>query len=784
MEERVAERKQLNAEGRKIKRREKAADIDAATKLFREILRKSPKEFWSIVNNAHVAPDPIPIPIDTQYNFVRQVASLEGIVNLVPIPPNIIEPKIKLATVTGPEKLKARISAAEVKRRILKAPNGKAADKRGIRIETLKMAPDLAYEILADIFNAIMDGAVIESWGETICLLLHKKGLKVDVKNYRTIQIEQTVEKVFSLIWSARLIEWTEENAIPSGTQFGFRPKRSTIDAVFIADAILQRARASRKEKILVFVDFTKAFDTVSRDRLWTKLRKMGIPDKVIDAFSNVYGKVWTQLRGERGETTDFVKFLKGVKQGDPLSTLFFILFINDMTDFLKANGAQGTNIGTAPDLLNLIALFFADDTTLIADTIKDAQRQLDILSAYASLNELEVNVGKTEWTAVGRAIPDDAVLMYREQPLKRSDSFPLLGYCLAASGSRDFHIQTRVVKMNKAYGIWRRILSDHPGLQLKSRINVFSATVNAVGQYGNVMLTDPPSDLKLRGDSDRDKTKRKALKAALGLARHASSATLFALTGQLSLVAQDHIAALRFWIELPKKDPTVRACYEELRAHTDPTKTVGAWVNKGNWAFYIRSLLIYYMGEEEGVETWESGRLWRLDAEWMVKNRFQTWIRESLVENGKLDFWRMMDPGCGTRLGCTNLLDLRIIEHRRDVLRLLTSTHDLNVEEGRHARIPHQDRLCPFGCGTVENELHFLFDCEAYSDRRKHLVNKLKKIGRTWGLESTIWMFMENSSSTTEWDEIRRKRGLQALANYVSKSFKDRGRRLQAIQD
>ena len=93
-------------------------------------------------------------------------------------------------------------------------------------------------------------------------------------------------------------------------------------------------------------------------------------------------------------------------QQGDPLSSLFFILFINDIASFMAANGALGLNMGTVGEgeeetILNLLALFFADDTTLIARTAADATRQLDLLSAYASANGLEINVEKTEWMAM-----------------------------------------------------------------------------------------------------------------------------------------------------------------------------------------------------------------------------------------------------------------------------------------------------------------------------------------------------------------------------------------------
>ncbi len=127
--------------------------------------------------------------------------------------------------------------------------------------------------------------------------------------------------------------------------------------------------------------------------------------------LEKAFGRIAGSLRGDDGEQSELINFLNGVKQGDPLSSLFFILFIADLEDFLRSNNATGHDVVTPELALNILLICFADDTTLIADDIPSAQRQLHLLSQCASLNGLEVNVGKTEWMGVG--IPKSAVLTY-----------------------------------------------------------------------------------------------------------------------------------------------------------------------------------------------------------------------------------------------------------------------------------------------------------------------------------------------------------------------------------
>ena len=166
----------------------------------------------------------------------------------------------------------------------------------------------------------------------------------------------------------------------------------------------------------------------------------MGLPETLVRLFENALGKVMGTLRGENGEKSDLINlFLNGIKQGDPLSSLLFILFIADLEEFMKANGAhaQGCDIVIAPELivLNLLLICFAVDTTLLADNISDARRQLYLLSQYCSKNGLEVNVGR-----IGVGIPWDTVLEYRGRPTTRVKTFKLPGFYLNAGGGSRAH--------------------------------------------------------------------------------------------------------------------------------------------------------------------------------------------------------------------------------------------------------------------------------------------------------------------------------------------------------
>ena len=61
---------------------------------------------------------------------------------------------------------------------------------------------------------------------------------------------------------------------------------------------------------ILILVDFTKAFDTLDRTRLWKKMRAMGVPEEVVKMFEQAFGRVRGKMRGPNGEKSPLIDYL------------------------------------------------------------------------------------------------------------------------------------------------------------------------------------------------------------------------------------------------------------------------------------------------------------------------------------------------------------------------------------------------------------------------------------------------------------------------------------------
>jgi len=101
----------------------------------------------------------------------------------------------------------------------------------------------------------------------------------VDCNNYRGISLLSIAGKILARILLNGLIATVSEDNLPE-SQCDFRPYRSTVDMIFTVRQVQEKCREQNMNLYAVFVDLTKAFDTVNRDALWVVLKKLGCPQK------------------------------------------------------------------------------------------------------------------------------------------------------------------------------------------------------------------------------------------------------------------------------------------------------------------------------------------------------------------------------------------------------------------------------------------------------------------------------------------------------------------------
>ncbi|KAK2180435.1 hypothetical protein NP493_443g04030 [Ridgeia piscesae] len=124
-------------------------------------------------------------------------------------------------------------------------------------------------------------GSVPQAWKDANIATIYKKGDRTDCGNYRENSLLSIAGKIFARILLNRLSTHITPEVVPE-TQCGFRGNRSTVDMILCLRQLQIKCIEQDRQLYMVFVDFSKAFDTVGRTGLWQLPRKYGCPDKFI----------------------------------------------------------------------------------------------------------------------------------------------------------------------------------------------------------------------------------------------------------------------------------------------------------------------------------------------------------------------------------------------------------------------------------------------------------------------------------------------------------------------
>ena len=282
-----------------------------------------------------------------------------------------------------PEITNVDMDEERVKATILKLKENSAPGPDAIPNKLLIETVNEVSKPLSILFRkSLNERRIPDEWRYANVTPIFKKGSKSEPGNYRPVSLTSAIGKLMERLIKEAIENHLEHNNLIKPSQHGFRHGRSPqTNLIEFMEQTTEWADGGKSFDI-IFLDFAKAFDVVCHTSLLVKLKAKGIEGDLLAWIED-----WLKGRKQRvvveGEVSESEDVVSGVVQGSALGGTFFIIFIDDIDEFIKA-----------------LLKKFADDTKMARLVENDAQaaemqKDIDTLEAWAKTWKMRFNVKK-----------------------------------------------------------------------------------------------------------------------------------------------------------------------------------------------------------------------------------------------------------------------------------------------------------------------------------------------------------------------------------------------------
>lgn len=580
------------------------------------------------------------------------------------------------------------ISREEIEEIIKLLPTNKACGPDLISHRMLKGCNQTISMPLVTLFNrSLNEGIFPDPWKVANVTPIFKKGERSLPSNYRPVSLLSCVGKLFERVVFKYIYNFFLDNNLLYKYQSGFLPNHSTVYQLIDIYHHICQSFDAKQFSCMVFCDISKAFDRVWHKGLIFKLKENGIDGQMLNWISDYLSNRKQRVVLQTASST-LQSISAGVPQGSVLGPLFFLVYVNDITDAL----------------LSLTRLY-ADDSSLYcsASNMQDIEgllnHDLHQISIWAKQWLVDFNPNKTE--AILFTLNKDVAnpeLIFDNTVINFVENHKHLGLTLSSNGQWSTHINNILQSASKAINIMKKLKFT----LTKTALNqIYLSYVRPILEYASIVW-DGCTQQEV---NSLEKLQNEAARIVTGLTRSVTLQNLYLECG---------------WESLKSRREKQKYCFMyKVCNNTAPS--------------YINDLIPPQIGDITYYELRNNSDL--------LSIRTRTSIFKNSCIPSSIDLWNNLEPNIKQNESLVAFKNSLSTKYNREKTRVSKHlTYSINrFASVMHARIRNNcsdlnfdlfsnhlrlDPTCSCDEGP-ENSTHFFFHCKHYENQRLRLFQE-----------------------------------------------------------
>ena len=440
-------------------------------------------------------------------------------------------------------------------------------------------------------------------------------------------------------------------------------------------------AKRKRRKLFVTFVDFSQAYDCVSRHKLFSLMKSMGCGMVMLGALVAMY-KTTQSIIG-----TALITATIGVRQGSPTSCFLFILYVNEMIRIIKENCMHDGF------LTWLHVLVMMDDTVIMSTTRETMLHKVSLLQRFCQTYGMKINQSKTKFFVINGSAEDRQSLQVNDLTIDHCTKYVYLGSPFTSDGCTSSSIKEHAnIKMCHVLK-FVSFLKKNNDVPYSIKRRIFEAAFVSTILYGCESWFN--ADI-----SPITKLYNWALKELLGVRLSTCNDLCYIESGCPPVKDLIRYKQRKFfkqmWVERSGQmdDPLAHAMAITIQYNSSTGK-------------YIQSLINNDVNDIEEI---------------MQK------LKDNISHSNstRRTFYKVVNPELTVASIYNNKKELVQETYRIAFTRFRLSSHSLAIETGRwnrrgRGRLPIEERLCI--CGRIQSEIHVVEECP----RTEHLREEFR---------------------------------------------------------